>query len=74
MLALALVLGTGVTATRAETPEEHNACANDAQRLCSRDIPDRDRVIACLLRSKPNLSRLCRSAMDREFRAGGAPR
>ena len=74
LLALALVLCLGVTTTRAETPEEQNACFNDAQRICPEAIPDRQRVVACLTRNKGRLSRTCRTAMDRDFRPGARSR
>jgi hypothetical protein len=65
-LALALLLGVGITGSRAETPEEQNACFSDASRLCPEAIPDRERVFACLVRNKTKLSRLCRSAIERD--------
>jgi hypothetical protein len=61
-----LVLGALLFATaiaRAETPEERQACTNDAFSVCGDAIPDRDRVFACLIRSKDRISALCRSAL-----------
>jgi hypothetical protein len=32
----------------AQSQEDQAACTPDVMRLCQQDIPDRDRVIACL--------------------------
>jgi hypothetical protein len=42
------------------TAEEQQACSGDAFRLCSADIPDVDRVTACMIRNKSQLSPACR--------------
>jgi hypothetical protein len=42
------------------TPEEQQACSNDAFRLCSAEIPDVDRVTVCMVRNKSQLSPACR--------------
>lgn len=71
-LKLALVLVSGLVATlaagesHAYTPEEQQACSPDAFRLCSSEIPDIDRVTACMVRNKSQLSPQCRAF----FRAG----
>ncbi|WP_315736366.1 MULTISPECIES: hypothetical protein [unclassified Bradyrhizobium] len=46
---------------RAYTPEQEQACTGDAFRLCSSDIPDVDRVTACMVRRKAELSPPCRA-------------
>jgi len=51
------------------TPEEQQACSGDAFRLCSSDIPDVDRITACMIRNKSQLSPGCRVF----FRAGPKP-
>ena len=48
------------TAGRAYTPEQQAACTGDAFRLCSSDIPDVDRVTACMIRSRDQLTPGCR--------------
>ena len=50
------------------TPEARQACTPDAMRLCSEFIPDAERVKACMLRKRAQLSQACRVAMR------GAPR
>lgn len=60
-----LVLGAGLavsmwsSAGRAYTYEEQQACSGDAFRLCSSEIPDIDRVTACMVRRQAELSPGC---------------
>jgi hypothetical protein len=44
----------------AYTPEEEQACSGDALRLCSADIPDVDRITACMIRNREQLTPGCR--------------
>jgi hypothetical protein len=48
-------------AALAYTPEQQQACTGDAFRLCSSEIPDVDRITACMIRNKPQLSPECRA-------------
>ena len=61
MLAMALSVLAMPTAGRAYTPEEQQACSDDAFRLCSAEIPDVDRVTVCMVRNKSQLSPGCRA-------------
>jgi len=61
MLATALSVLAMPTAGRAYTPEEQQACSDDAFRLCSAEIPDVDRVTVCMVRNKSQLSPGCRA-------------
>jgi hypothetical protein len=56
----------------AYTPEQQQACSNDAFRLCSADIPDVDRITACMIRNKAQLSPGCR-VYFREPEVSAAP-
>jgi len=47
----------------AETPEQHQACMDDAFQFCSDAIPDRERVFACLAAKRNVISPLCREGM-----------
>jgi len=47
-------------AALAYTPEQQQACTGDAFRLCSSEIPDVDRITACMIRNKTQLSPECR--------------
>jgi hypothetical protein len=58
---LALVLSMLPTAgSHAYTSDEEQACTGDAFRLCSSEIPDVDRITACMIRNKSQLSPECR--------------
>jgi hypothetical protein len=65
-LAVALSLSMLPTIGHAYTPEEQQACQPDAFRLCGSEIPDVDRVTACMIARKSQLSPECR----RFFRSG----
>jgi len=60
MLATALCCSLLPTAGRAYTDEQQQACTGDAFRLCSSAIPDVDRVTACMVARKAELSPGCR--------------
>lgn len=47
-------------ASWAYTEEQQQACMGDAFRLCSAEIPDVDRVRACMVRQQSELSPGCR--------------
>jgi hypothetical protein len=71
ILGLALATG-GVLATQQAalaqeyrgTMEQQMACTPDVWRLCSDQIPDVDRIVACLQRNTPNLSNGCRAVFE----------
>jgi hypothetical protein len=48
------------TTVRAYTQEEEQACTPDAMRLCSAYIPDVDRITACMIQLRDQLSPECR--------------
>lgn len=53
-----------VSAANAYTQEQEAMCTNDAFRVCSSEIPDVQRVTACMIRNKSQLSAGCRAVMD----------
>jgi len=61
MLATALSVSMWPAASRAYTPEQQQACSDDALRLCSADVPDVDRITACMSRNKEQLTPRCRA-------------
>ena len=69
MLTVALSVLVWSRPGRAYTPEQEQACTSDAFRLCSSEIPNVDRVTACMVRNKSQLSPPCRA----QFRAGPEP-
>lgn len=46
------------------TSEQRAACAADAFRLCGPEIPDVDRITACMKANKANLSGPCKAVFD----------
>jgi hypothetical protein len=56
----ALIVAALPTAGHAYTPEEQAACQPDAFRLCGSEIPNIDRVKACMLARRAQLSPECK--------------
>ncbi|WP_375415083.1 hypothetical protein [uncultured Bradyrhizobium sp.] len=61
IIATTFVVGMLSTACHAYSPEQEQLCTGDAMRLCSSEIPDVERVTACMIRQKAQLSDGCRS-------------
>jgi hypothetical protein len=49
----------------AQSQEDQTACTPDVMRLCQQDIPDHGRIIACLVRSRLQLSPACSVVFNR---------
>ena len=64
LFALALVF-FAMPAQAQPTPEQRQACEQDAYRLCQDAIPDEQRVRQCLVRNMRRLNPTCRSAFQR---------
>ena len=60
MLATAFSMAMWPAASRAYTQEEQQACSGDAMRLCGAFVPDVDRITACMIENKSQLSPPCR--------------
>ena len=75
---LGLLLAAGLSvvalpaASQGYTPEEQQACSDDAFRLCSAEIPDVDRITVCMIRNKSRLSPGCRVFFRRDPEAAPA--
>jgi hypothetical protein len=70
-MALALVLSIGGLAAQSTSAEEYRgtleqqmACTPDVWRLCSDQIPDVNRIVACLRQNTPQLSNGCRAVFE----------
>jgi hypothetical protein len=63
-LGIAVTLGAAGMAT-AQTSDEQAACKDDAFRVCSDAIPDRDQVAKCLILKRDAISEACRTVMAR---------
>jgi len=46
--------------------EAQQMCTGDAMRLCGHEVPNVQRITACMVRQRANLSPGCRAVMDRE--------
>jgi hypothetical protein len=46
------------------TDDQRAACTPDVFRLCGSEIPNVDRIVACLKKEKPNLSKDCRAVFN----------
>ena len=74
-LTMAALLVTGSSALAQEnrgTEEQRVACTPDVLRLCSWEIPNVDRIVACLRREKSQLSAGCRQVLKIEATASRA--
>ena len=66
LIATALAFGMLTTVSQAYTPEQEQMCTGDAMRLCSSEIPDVDRVTACMVRQRASLSDGCKAVFRYE--------
>jgi len=63
-IATAFMLGMLTTVSQAYTIEQQEMCAGDAMRLCASDIPNVDRITACMERQRDSLSERCRAVFE----------
>jgi hypothetical protein len=75
VLSLAVAIGVaGATAPASSqeyrgTWEQQMACTPDVWRLCGDQIPDVNRIVACLRQNTPQLSPNCRSVFESQANA-----
>ena len=55
-----------VTPSPVFSSEAQQMCTGDALRLCGHEVPNVQRITACMVRQRANLSPGCRAVMDRE--------
>ena len=67
---LTLAAGLLAAPALAQTADEQQACMNDAFRVCSEFIPNRERVTACMVQNKSQLGAPCRAVMARYAQPG----
>jgi len=63
LVALAVTLGP-TAAFALGSDSQRAACTPDVFRLCSSEIPNVDRIVACLKKEKPNLSDGCKAVFN----------
>lgn len=61
LIAAGFTLAALGTAANAYTAEQQQMCTGDAMRLCSSEIPDVDRVTACMVQKRAQLSDGCKA-------------
>jgi hypothetical protein len=49
--------------------EAQQMCSGDAMRLCGHEVPNVQRITACMVRHRAQVSPGCRAVMDREHAA-----
>jgi hypothetical protein len=62
-IAAALCLASA-TASAQQTADSESACTSDVFRLCSNQIPNRGKIVACLRRNKAQLSPGCKKVFS----------
>ncbi|SDO78166.1 hypothetical protein SAMN05444050_4992 [Afipia sp. GAS231] len=55
------------------TWEQQMACTPDVMRLCSDQIPDVNRIVACLRQNTPSLGNSCRAVFESSASADQSP-
>jgi len=73
---LAIAMGCGITLQSTAFSQEYRgtweqqmACTPDVWRLCGAQVPDADRIVACLRRNIPQLSGPCRAVFEQSDNA-----
>jgi hypothetical protein len=66
LVATALAFSALTSASYAYTPDQQQRCQGDAMRLCGEFIPDVDRITACMIAKKSQLSEGCRAVFGSE--------
>jgi hypothetical protein len=71
VLSLAVAIGGGIMVQSSVVAEEYRgtweqqmACTPDVWRLCSDQVPDVSRIVACLRQNTPQLSNNCRAVFE----------
>ncbi|MBR0696874.1 hypothetical protein [Bradyrhizobium lablabi] len=78
VLSLAIAIGGGAATTAFSeeyqgTWEQQMACTPDVWRLCGDQIPDVNRIVACLRQNRPQLSNNCRAVFESSASAQPSP-
>jgi phosphopantetheinyl transferase len=60
----AFMLGMLTTVSQAYTLEQQEMCSGDAMRLCASEIPNVERITACMEERRDSLSERCRAVFE----------
>lgn len=63
------VAAAALSARPGFSSEAQQMCTGDAMRLCGHEIPNVQRITACMVKHRANLSPGCRAVMDRDHAA-----
>jgi len=63
LIAVAALLSSSALAQG--TPEQRAACEGDALKFCAKDIPNADKIEACLRARLPEISPACRAEFEK---------
>jgi hypothetical protein len=66
MAATVLMFGMLTSASNAYTLEQQELCSGDAMRLCSSEIPNVERITACMEQQRDQLSERCKAVFEVE--------
>jgi len=72
-IATAFAFGLLTSVSQAYTPEQQQMCTGDAMRLCGSEIPDVERVTACMIRQRAQLSDGCKAVFQYQPTAPATP-
>ena len=64
LIATTVALAALGTAAQAYTAEQQQMCTGDAMRLCASEIPDVDRITACMVQKRAQLSDGCKAVFQ----------
>jgi hypothetical protein len=71
VISFAIILACGVAVQNAAFSQDYRgtwkqqmACTPDVWRLCSAQVPDTNRIVACLQRNSQQLSEACRAVIE----------
>jgi hypothetical protein len=64
LIATSFALAALGSAAQAYTAEQEQMCTGDAMRLCSSEIPDVERVTACMVQKRAQLSDRCKAVFQ----------
>ena len=64
LVATAFAFGMLTTVAQAYTPEQEQMCTGDAMRFCASEIPDVERVTACMVQKRAQLSDGCKAVFQ----------
>jgi hypothetical protein len=69
LFAIAAATALAVSPGPAFSSDAQQMCTGDALRLCGHEVPNVQRITACMVKQRASLSPGCRAVMDRDHAA-----